>query len=1018
MKPSSLLPIALLVASAAGSLAEFPVPYNSETDLSVPLVSAAEAAASFEVPPGFKVGVFASEPDVQNPIGMSWDGRGRLWIAENYTYAERGKRFELGLRDRVLIFEDAKGDGRFSSRKVFTDDVQMLTSVEVGHGGVWLMCPPQLLFIADRNGDDKPDGPAEVMLDGFTLPPENHHNFANGLRFGPDGWLYGRCGASAPGDVGAPGTAKEDRIPLRGTMWRYHPKRKVFEALSSGCTNPWGHDWNEHGELFFINTVNGHLWHGITGAHFVRPHTIDPNPRIYATIEQHADHWHFDTAKDWTKSRDGAANALGGGHAHIGMMIYHGGNWPAEYRGHLFTWNMHGRRANQEILERHGSGYVGKHGADVFLAGDKWFRGMEMSCGPDGAVYALDWSDTGECHDSTGVHRTSGRIFKITHSDPKLVAPFDITKLNAEGLVELHTRRNEWFARQARMEISRRAAAQENAGGALNALQSQIVEAKDPVLRLNALWSHYAAAATDEAFLTGLLGDSDEHIRTWAIRLLTDHWPLDTCMSRRPPGRKESATETLASRFEALAKSDSSGLVRLALASTLQRLPVAQRAGIASALVARSEDAEDHNLPLLVWYGLIPVADSDPAALAKVTAVCEWPITRRFIARRLVEDIEKNPAPVSELLRIASTKPAAFQADILAGMTEGLSGWRKATKPPAWDSLTAKLSGSGDEAVRNRVRELNVVFGDGRALNEVKRIALDGKAELSVRKAALQTLIENRPPDLREVCEQLLGVRFLNAIAARGLSQFDDPAIGEKLAKSYRNFDASERSAVVETLLSRPVFAKALLNEVAAGKIARADVTPFHARQIRGFNDPVLAKQLAEVWGELREPAADKRALIAKLKGQLSPDELAKADPGAGRVVFNTLCASCHRLYGQGGVLGPDLTGAGRDNLDYLLDNIADPSAVVNADFRMSLATMKDGRVLGGVVTAKTARTVTLRTLTETTTIENADIKTLEQSPQSMMPEGLLEAVSATQVRDLIAYLMQRSQVRLPDAAQ
>jgi len=264
----------------------------------------------------------------------------------------------------------------------------------------------------------------------------------------------------------------------------------------------------------------------------------------------------------------------------------------------------------------------------------------------------------------------------------------------------------------------------------------------------------------------------------------------------------------------------------------------------------------------------------------------------------------------------------------------------------------------------------------------------------------------------------LLGVRFLNAIAARGLSQFDDPAIGEKLAKSYRNFDASERSAVVETLLSRPVFAKALLNEVAAGKIARADVTPFHARQIRGFNDPVLAKQLAEVWGELREPAADKRALIAKLKGQLSPDELAKADPGAGRVVFNTLCASCHRLYGQGGVLGPDLTGAGRDNLDYLLDNIADPSAVVNADFRMSLATMKDGRVLGGVVTAKTARTVTLRTLTETTTIENADIKTLEQSPQSMMPEGLLEAVSATQVRDLIAYLMQRSQVRLPDAAQ
>ncbi|MEO6787508.1 MAG: PVC-type heme-binding CxxCH protein, partial [Chthoniobacteraceae bacterium] len=264
----------LLSISFAGA-ADFPRPFNTEKDLSIPLMPAAEAAAKFQVPPGFKVSVFASEPDVQNPIAMSWDARGRLWVAENYTYAERPKRFELGLRDRVLIFEDKNGDGHFSSRKVFTDDVQMLTSVEVGRGGVWLMCPPQLLFIPARDGADKPDGPAEVMLDGFTVPQDNYHNFANGLRFGPDGWLYGRCGASAPGDIGVPGTPAAERIPLRGTMWRFHPKTHVFEALCSGTTNPWGHDWNEMGELFFINTVNGHLWHGITGAHFVRPHTID-----------------------------------------------------------------------------------------------------------------------------------------------------------------------------------------------------------------------------------------------------------------------------------------------------------------------------------------------------------------------------------------------------------------------------------------------------------------------------------------------------------------------------------------------------------------------------------------------------------------------------------------------------------------------------------------------------------------------------------------------------------------------
>ncbi|MEO6785110.1 MAG: dehydrogenase, partial [Chthoniobacteraceae bacterium] len=358
---------------------------------------------------------------------------------------------------------------------------------------------------------------------------------------------------------------------------------------------------------------------------------------------------------------------------------------------------------------------------------------------------------------------------------------------------------------------------------------------------------------------------------------------------------------------------------------------------------------------------------------------------------------------------------AAEQMDILSGLTEGMTGWRKATKPALWDRFVASLRDTKDDALLARVRELSVLFGDGRALDEVKKIALDGKAELGARKAALQTLIESNPPDLRSVCEKLLGTRFLNAVAVRGLSRFDDPAIGEQLAKSYRNFQGSERSAVIETLVARPAFAKALLAEVAAGKIPRTDVTPFHARQIRAFNDPALTKLLTDAWGELREPAADKKALIAKLRARLTPDVLAKADLSAGRLVFSTVCTACHRLYGQGADIGPDLTGAGRDNLDYLLENIADPSEVVNADFRMTIIEMKDGRILTGMVRAQTPRTVTLRALDGTSTIERADIKKMELSAASMMPEGLLEAVSETQVRDLIGYLMHKTQVPLPE---
>jgi putative heme-binding domain-containing protein len=469
------------------------------------------------------------------------------------------------------------------------------------------------------------------------------------------------------------------------------------------------------------------------------------------------------------------------------------------------------------------------------------------------------------------------------------------------------------------------------------------------------------------------------------------------------------------------ARYDSSALVRLAIASALQRIPVQERPAIASALVAHPQDSDDHNLPLMIWYGLIPVADSDPAALAQIAASCELRTTRRFIARRLVEDIEKNPAPVNALLTSAagafadSAKRADFQSDILGGFAEGMTGWRKAKKPAAWDALAAKLATSDDETIQGRVRELSVLFGDGRALDEVKRIALDNKADISARKAALQSLIEANPPDLRAVCEQLLGSRFINTVAVRGLSRFDDPALGEKLAKSYRSFIGIERPVLIETLLSRPAFAKSLLAEVAAGKIPRADITPFHARQIRGFNDPALNKLLTEAWGDLREPAADKKALIAKLKARLTPATLAHADLPAGRATFTTFCATCHRLYGAGGEIGPDLTGSGRDNLDYLLDNIADPSAVVNADFRMSIVEMKDGRTLAGVVPAHTAKTITIRALTGSTTVERADIKKFEQSAASMMPEGLLEALSETQVRDLIAYLMQKSQVPMPE---
>jgi putative membrane-bound dehydrogenase-like protein len=981
-------------------------------------MSAQEAAAGFRGPDGFRVGVFAAEPDVRNPVAMAWDPRGRLWVAENFTYSDSTDRFDLRLRDRVLIFEDADGDGRFDRRTVFTDEVQRLGSIELGLGGVWLLCPPQLLFVPDRNRDDLPDGPAEVVLDGFAVATENHHTFANGLRWGPDGWLYGRCGASSPGQVGAPGTPEAQRIPLRGGLWRYDTLRKRFEVLAHGTTNPWGHDWNSLGEAFFINTVNGHLWHMIPGAHFMRPHTIEPNPRAYALIDQHADHYHWENKEmKYPYRPSGEDDRLGGGHAHSGLMIYQANQWPEACRGKLFTLNFHGRRVNVDRLERAGSGYVGRHQPDFLFSPDPWFRGIDLSQGPDGSAFILDWSDTGECHEHDGVHRSSGRIYKVAWGQPALSTVPDVSRLDQAELAGLHRHPNEWYVRQARRVLVERAGRGDLLVEARLMLHRLLSEGSVPAQRLRALWTLFAIGDPDAEFYTRLLGDPHESVRAWSIRFLTDGLPIDTIFSERG-GADVALSSDLLGRLTALASSDPSGLVRLVLASTLQRLPVHQRGGLAQALAARGEDASDHNIPALIWTGLIPVANAEPSTLVKVATASRMPALVRWISRRLGEDIESAPEPLNRLLEELIQKPSEFRLEAVTGLTEALAGWRKAPSPVAWERFKLSLSRTDDSMVGDRLRDLDVLFGSGRALAEVTRLAIDEKASLEARKSALKTLVASRPHDLRVICEKLLRVRFLNTIAVQGLVLFDEPSIGRAIASNYRSFHPSERSAAVAALVTRSAFASALLDEIEAGRISRQELSAFDARQIRALGDAALTERLSRVWGEAREASVDRRARIDALKRRLDPAALASADRGRGRALFDRICGSCHRLHGHGGEIGPDLTGAGRENLDYLLENLIDPSASVSADFRMVVVALADGRVQSGLIRAQSERTLTLQTQTETLMLDRREIEGVKPTRQSLMPEGLLDPLSPAEVLDLISYLRGRTQVPLPTSGR
>jgi putative membrane-bound dehydrogenase-like protein len=603
--------IAVVVAATMAAAQEAPPPdQRSRVEQGAPL-PLDKSAAAMTVADGFHVSLFAGEPDVHQPIGFCIDHRGRLWVAENDAFPQW--QSQAG-RDRVVIFEDADGDGRFDRRTVFVDGLNYVTSVQIGAGGVWVMDCPRLVFYPLQGDSDRPAGAPEVVLDGFGA--KGIHNLPNSMTWGPDGWLYGCNGTIFDVEIGPPGAPAERRTKMNRGVWRYHPRTRVFERVCEGTANPWGLDYDEHGQMFMSNNVVAHLWHVIPGGCYPRIWGEDFNKHSYVKIETIADHLHWGGG-DWKDSRggEGAHGLAGGGHSHAGCMLYYGESFPGEYRGSVFMCNTHGHRVNNDALERKGSGFVARHRPDFLLANDKWFKGVSAQYGPDGSVYVIDWSDTGECHDYDVTDRAHGRIYRIAYDGTKGVR-IDLTNEPDRRLVEMQTWRNEWYARHARTVLRERGLQ----GPVRAALRRMMEESADPVHRLRAMWTLHQCGGVDEPQLIKALGDGDEYVRGWAIQLIVED--------------KKSSQAALEG-FEKLAGEDPSPVVRLYLASAMQRLTIEQRRPILEALISHAEDGGDPNLPQMYWYALEPVVAADRKAAAGLLGRAKIAKLRELIARRL-----------------------------------------------------------------------------------------------------------------------------------------------------------------------------------------------------------------------------------------------------------------------------------------------------------------------------------------------------------------------------------------------
>ena len=988
-----------------------------------------EAAAKITVPEGFNVTLFAGEPNVHQPIDMTFDDKGRIWVAECFTYTSR--KYDVNHKDRIVILEDTDQDGRFDKRKVFWDKGSALTSVLIGFGGVWVLNNGELAWIPDENRDDVPDGPPVTKLDGFNVQ-DIGHNIVNGLMWGPDGWIYGRHGITASSKPGTPETPPYDRKEINCSIWRYHPVTQRFEALTHGTTNPWGLDYNDVGEFFFTNNVIGHAWHMIPGAHYKRMFGADFNPHIYELMDQHADHYHWDTGKNWTDSREGkgASDELGGGHSHCGGMIYLGDNWPDEYRGNLFMCNTHGRRVNMNVPVREGSGYVIKRGKDFMFANQPWFRGVNLMYGPDGGVYVSDWTDLGECHDHDGVHRTSGRIYKITYGEPNKVDPnLDLQKLSNKELIDLQRHKNDWYVRHARRILRERQLAGDNFEGVHMVLSNMLKSTLPVPQKLRALWALFVTDGITHDRLLELTKHEDEYIRATSIKLLVDQFELGDHVI---PNDKTRDVISISNRFRAMAKEDDSTYVRLCLISALQRIPDRQPSGfrmgtrweLARELVRREDDVDDHNIPLMLWYGIEPASAERnsilPFAFLNDTKI---PKLKTFIARRQVNEIANDPKAMQKLVDDAMRLSGKHRIAILQGMVDGLKGMRKVPAPKSWERTLKSLETfkkepkkENRETVAKLVRELSVVFGDGRATDELKNLVTDKSQSLADRKNALRVLIESKTDDLLPTLFKAATDRgALEVQAIEGLANYNDKKVTDFLLKRYpRVKEAEARDAIIRALTTRPESAGILLDEIEKGKIDANAISAMQARQIASLGDAELTDLLTKVWGNVKKSSEEKHQLIETYKSQLTDELLAKANLSQGRQLFKKTCSNCHKLFGDGGSIGPDITGGNRDNLHYLLENMLDPSAVVAKQYRMTTIILDNGRVLNGIIANKNDKTLKLVLEKEELTINLGDIVEQKQSELSIMPDGMLQKMTDENVRDLIGYLKSRRQVPLP----
>jgi putative heme-binding domain-containing protein len=989
-------------------------PVNAQRDLkNIPAPDPDLEKATFRVPDGFEVNLFAADPSIAKPIQMNFDEDGRLWIASSEVYPQIVPGAPA--TDRVVVVEDVDHDGIADKTHVFAEGLLIPTGVAPGDGGVWVANSTELLHYKDLDGDLKADE-KKVVLSGFGT--EDTHHILHTLRWGYDGFLYFNQSIYIHSHIETPWGVRRLNA---GGIWQFRPETLELGVFMRGLVNTWGHHYDRFGQSFATDGAGGE------GINYVIPGG------------------YYFTAADAERLVKGLNP---GSPKHCGLELVDTPMLPPEWQGSAITNDFRGHRVVRFNLAEEGSGYVSREQEEVIWSDHVAFRPIDVKIGPDGAIYIADWYNPIIQHGEVDFRderrdHTHGRIWRVTwkgapRRDFKPVS----TRSNTELFEAL--RSEDGIERQSAKQILR----QRGPGIAAELepwLKSvQLSDAECDHVKLEALWCFQTARSLQPELLESLLKSSDSRIRAAAVRVLS-HWKYQISTSREwlQDMVRDAHPQVRLEAIRALSFSP--------LEDSERQLAENPELGAATPTTVRMVNQFDD--PKLIETALLPLRQPVDAFLDYAM----W-LTAKELAPHWRPAFERGDMNFNN---DADQVAFAFSALGTGAPVELLLKdlYADHVTPDKRHRLVELICSSADESQLGRLLSLAAQKSDGATLRAALTVTHTRKLIPSVNADEFATLLTSDDPVVRRGVLQAIGQwniaplkPQLEAVVASRTADIGDSeaafagialsnddnllntlqAVGgdEERSMEIRSLAVQQLVAVrptaavplaVQLMASLPESASAagvaravlsekdggkLLTQALAGKELPADVARDVLRVLResGRTDANLENVLraaGKITSRKALTDAERAALLMKVSTTANASE--------GERIYRTQqlgCLKCHAIGGAGGMVGPDMISLGASaQPDYLLESLLNPNAKVKENYNTTVIATLDGQVIAGVQIQKSEKTITLRTA-ENRIVEIAVDQIEEQSQGvSLMPEGLIDALTNDEIASLVRFL-------------